>query len=370
MEFLLQLPYASYVGFAMAVAVSVLLVLTKSWHGRYSLDFTSGIQKFHIHPTPRIGGVAIVTGVLAAYFTSRPERQAFLGPLVLAGIPAFIFGLAEDVTKQVSVLTRLLATMFSGALGWFITGVSITHVDLPLVDLLLANLFISVLFTSFAIGGIANAINLIDGFHGLASGMVVLGLAGIAWIAMHVGDVNLAYACVAIAAAMLGFFVVNWPLGKIFLGDGGSYFAGFALAWLSVLLVERNAHVSPFTSLLICIYPVTEVLFSVYRRKLKQAHPGQPDKQHLHSLIMRRYIRRQFPERLQNPVTGFLLALMTLPAVVVAFYVHESATQAAVACSLFFLGYVTLYARIVRHHWCSPLSFLFIKPRLNHPLRS
>ena len=370
MDFLLHLPFASYVSFALTMAVSILLVLTKSWHGPYSMDVTVGIQKFHIHPTPRIGGLAVVAGVLSAFMTSSPERQAFLGPLVLAGLPAFLFGLAEDVTKQVSVLTRLLATMFSGALGWFFTGVSITHVDLSLVDLLLANVFISVLFTSFAIAGIANAINLIDGFHGLASGMVVLGLAGIAWIAMHVGDINLAYACVAIAAAMFGFFVVNWPLGKIFLGDGGSYFAGFSLAWLSILLVERNTHVSPFSSLLICIYPVTEVLFSVYRRKLKHVHPGQPDKQHLHSLIMRRYIRRQFPERLQNPATGLLLALMTLPAVLVAFYAHESAALSAAACCLFALGYVSIYARIVRHHWCSPISFLFIKPAPFSSLRS
>ena len=103
-----------------------------------------------------------------------------------------MFGLAEDVTKQVSVLARLLATMLSGALGWWITHESITHVDIFLVDLLLSNLFISVLFTAFAIGGVANAINVMDGFHGLASGMVLLGLTGVAWIAMNVGDINLA----------------------------------------------------------------------------------------------------------------------------------------------------------------------------------
>ena len=128
MDFLNQLPFASYMAFLAAITVSLLLVLTKTWHGKFSLDFTQGIQKFHIHPTPRVGGIAIVAGVVVAYVTSRPERQAFLGPLLLAGIPAFVFGLAEDVTKQVSVLARLLATMLSGALGWWITHMSITHV--------------------------------------------------------------------------------------------------------------------------------------------------------------------------------------------------------------------------------------------------
>ena len=117
MEFFYQLPYASYVAFGVAISVSLLLVLTKSWHGKFSLDFTQGIQKFHIHPTPRVGGIAIVAGVVAAYVTSRPERQAFLGPLLLAGVPAFVFGLAEDVTKKVSVTARLLATMLSRFAG-------------------------------------------------------------------------------------------------------------------------------------------------------------------------------------------------------------------------------------------------------------
>ena len=362
MEFFYQFPFAISMAFLVSITVSLLLVWTKSWHGKFSLDFTQGIQKFHIHPTPRVGGIAIVFGVVMAYGTSTPDRQAFLGPLLLAGMPAFVFGLAEDVTKQVSVLARLLATMLSGALGWWITHVSITQVDIYLVDLLLSNLFISVLFTAFAIGGVANAINVIDGFHGLASGMVLLGLTGVAWIAMNVGDINLAYACISIAAAMLGFFVVNWPLGKIFLGDGGSYFGGFALAWVAVLMVERNTQVTPFAALLICIYPVVEVLFSIYRRRLKKANPGQPDKQHLHSLIMRRYVRRKVPVAWQNPVTGLVLALMTVPAVLMAFYFQHSAAGAALACLGFMLGYVGIYARIVRRHWCSPISFLFVKP--------
>lgn len=362
MDFFVQLPYASYVAFVVAMVVSLLLILTKHWHGKFSLDFTQGIQKFHVHPTPRVGGVAIVTAVVAAYFTSRPERQAFLGPLLLAGIPAFIFGFAEDITKQVSVAARLLATMLSGVLGWWFTQVSITHVDIYMFDVLLAHLFVSVLFTAFAVAGVANAINVIDGFHGLASGMVILGLSGVAWISMHVGDINLAYACVAMAAAMLGFFLINWPLGKIFLGDGGSYFGGFALAWVCILMVERNTQVTPFAALLICIFPVTEVLFSIYRRRLKKANPGQPDNQHLHSLIMRRYVRRKVPAAWQNPVTGLVLALMTLPAVMTAFYLHFSATWCALACISFMLGYVGIYARIVRHQWCSPISFLLFKP--------
>ncbi len=358
------MPASPYTAFAVSLVVAIVLVLTKKLHGRFSMDGLVGIQKSHTTPTPRIGGVAIVAGVVAAWAVAKPERQAILGPLLMAGLPAFAFGLAEDITKQVSVMARLLATMVSGVMGWWLTGVSITSVDIPWFDSLLSIGVVSVLFTAFAIGGVANAINIIDGLNGLASGFVVLAFVGIAGIATAVHDTNLAIACLCVAAAALGFWFINWPWGKLFLGDGGSYFGGFALAWACVMLIERNAGVSAFAALLVCIHPVTEVLFSIYRRKLRHTHPGHPDRLHLHSLIMRRIVRSNLRVnlRMTNPLTGILLALMSVPAVTAAYAVHDQTLAAATLCLVSMLGYVTLYARLVRFHWCSPLAFLFAKP--------
>jgi UDP-N-acetylmuramyl pentapeptide phosphotransferase/UDP-N-acetylglucosamine-1-phosphate transferase len=100
--------------------------------------------------------------------------------------------------------------------------------------------------------------------------MATLAFAGFAVIAWSVGDANLASVAIILAACVWGFFWVNWPFGKLFLGDGGSYFVGFALAWVAVLLIERNPSVSPFAALLVCIHPVSEVLLSIFRRKLKK----------------------------------------------------------------------------------------------------
>lgn len=368
-----SLPPSVYVAGVVAFAVAILLVLTRRWHGRFSMDGLDGVQKMHATPTPRIGGLAIVGGVVAAWMVSAPERAHILGTLMVAGLPAFVFGLAEDLTKQVSVLARLLATMASGVLGWWITGVSITSLNIVLIDPLLQYTVLSVAFTAFAVGGVANAVNIIDGFNGLASGFVVIALGGLAAAALMVGDVNLSIACLAIAAAMVGFWFINWPWGKLFLGDGGSYFGGFALAWASVLLIERNAGLTAFVPLLICIHPVTEVLFSIYRRRMTRTSPGAPDRLHLHTLVMRRVIfprlRRAYlsdPDMarlMRNPVTGMVLAVMTIPAVLVGLLTLHSTALAALACLLFALGYVTLYARLVRYRWCSPLAFLFIKPR-------
>lgn len=363
------LPPSAYAAAAASFIVALLLLLTQRWHGRFSVDGLAGVQKAHFSPTPRIGGVAIVLGVLAGYVVARPERKAILGALLVAGLPAFLFGLAEDITKRVSVRARLWATMASGVLGWWLTGISLTSLDFPGLDIVLKYPLASVLFTAFAVGGLANAVNIVDGFHGLAAGFLIVAFTGLSLIAFGAGDVNLSLACLCLAGAVFGFWLLNWPWGKLFLGDGGSYFGGFALAWASVLLVERNASVTPFAALLVAVHPVTEVLFSIYRRYFRGAHPGQPDRLHLHSLLMRRVVRPTLRRLLsgdeaavrsmQNAATGLLLALMSVPPILVAWGLSQRPLAAALAALGFMLGYVVLYARLVRFHWCSPLAFLW-----------
>lgn len=363
--FLLPASSAAGWGFVMTFAMCTLLVLTKRWHGVFSMDHTDGVQKFHTAPTPRIGGIPIVLGLIVAWAKLPADVQQLVTPILLAGMPAFIFGLAEDVTKRVGVAQRLLATMASGALAWWITDYSLSRVDVWGVDWLMKFTLVSVLFTAFAVGGVANAINIIDGFNGLASTAASLAFVGYAVIAYQVGDAALASVCLVLAACVWGFFWVNWPFGKIFLGDGGSYFVGFALAWVAVLMLERNASVSAFAVLLVCVHPVIEVVFSIYRRRIKKMHPGHPDRLHFHSLVKQRYVRRWFAgvsNSWRNSITGLLVGLMTVSAVVIASLTCESVVMSALGFIGLSLGYVAIYARMVRHHWCSPVEFLMVKP--------
>jgi UDP-N-acetylmuramyl pentapeptide phosphotransferase/UDP-N-acetylglucosamine-1-phosphate transferase len=328
------------------------------------MDQTSGVQKFHITPTPRIGGIPIVLGLLAACALAPKDVQHMLAAILLASMPAFLAGMAEDITKRVSVVSRLLATMVSGLVAWWLTDYSLTRLDIWGVDWFLQFTLVSVLFTAFAVGGVANAINIIDGFNGLASAMSTVAFIGYAMIAWQVGDHTLAQVALVLAACVLGFFWVNWPFGKIFLGDGGAYFIGFALAWMGVLLIERNPSVSAFAALVICTHPVTEVLFSIYRRKIRKAHPGMPDRLHFHSLVKRRYVSRWFKTRskmARNSITGFLIGMQTIGAVILANLTYSSAWLCAAVYVLLALGYVAIYARMVRHVWCSPIQFLFVK---------
>jgi UDP-N-acetylmuramyl pentapeptide phosphotransferase/UDP-N-acetylglucosamine-1-phosphate transferase len=353
------------VGFAASFLIGLLLVLTKRWHGSLSMDFTVGIQKFHTTPTPRIGGVPILLALVLVWGKSSPEIKELLTPILLACIPAFLFGIAEDLTKQVGVVQRLLATMASGFLAWWITGYSLSRLDIWGVDTLMQFTLISVLFTSFAVGGVANAINIIDGLNGLSTLTCTLAFTGFALIAYQVGDFNLALICLILAACIWGFFWINWPFGKMFLGDGGAYFVGFALAWVAVLLIERNQSVSPFAALLMCTLPITEVLFSIFRRRVRKVQPGQPDRLHLHSIFLRRYINRwlsHWPAVIRNSSAGILIGSMSLFSTILAINAYESTLICISAIVIFVLGYVSIYARMVRHRIISSFKFLFFKP--------
>lgn len=340
------------VGFFCTFGIGVLIVVTTRWHGIFSLDEAVGVQKVHSNPTSRIGGLPIVLGLSAAILVSPVDLQRKLWLLIVAGMPAFAFGFAEDLTKRVSVLSRLLATMGSGVLGWYITGYSLTSVNVLGVDWLLQFTLVSVLFTAFAVGGIANAINIIDGLNGLASSMVIWAILGVAILANALGDVSLSSTCLLLASCVLGFFLINWPLGKLFLGDGGSYFLGFSLAWVCVLLIERNTSVSAFAPLLLCIHPVTEVLYSIYRRRSRQQYVGHPDRLHFHSLVKRRIMPRLLPngsKTLRNSVGGVLVgSISMLPALIVQF-VYASTQACLIVCLVLVLLYLWLFKGMVRN---------------------
>jgi len=351
LELFYKLPVSFYVALCVSFLTCLLIVKTERWHRSITSDSSKGVQKIHHQLTPRIGGLGIFLAVVSAYFFENSARADILGPLILAGLCAFIFGFVEDLTKQVNVLTRLLATILAGVAGWAITGISLSHVGVPLLDTLLKNQGVSVLFTAIAIGGIANAINMIDGLNGLASSMMVIALVAIATIAHSVGDVSLAIASLTVAAAIFGFFLLNWPWGNLFLGDGGSYFGGFALAWSCVLMVERNPSITPFAGLLVCIYPITEVLFSVYRRKIRSHNPTGPDLQHLHSLIYRRYLSTTKLQVSENSIAGLIVGVLSIPPCVCSFYFRESTFGCFISVTLFVLSYLVLYLRVIKFRW-------------------
>jgi UDP-N-acetylmuramyl pentapeptide phosphotransferase/UDP-N-acetylglucosamine-1-phosphate transferase len=266
----------------------MLIIRYEHLHSHISHDSnTSGPQKFHQMIVPRIGGIAIFIGIFLAVLFQIKSTSQFLGTetvLLLCTIPTFAIGLAEDLTKKISVRARLFITSISAITAIYFLNAHIARVDFFLFD----NYFFSftplaIVFTVFAIAGLANAYNITDGFNDLSSMVGIITLLALGYVSFIVGDTTLLRLSLVMASAIFGFLIWNYPRGLIFLGDGGAYLIGFWVAMISVLLVTRNTLVSPWFALMINGYPILETLFTIYRRKIHQGKsPGLPDGIHLH----------------------------------------------------------------------------------------
>lgn len=346
--------------FAIAFIATLLLVRSATAHAHLSGDTDKQQpQKFHTRVVPRIGGIGIVAGVLGAGLMaltrSSPEWPLLLG-LLAASALAFGAGLVEDFTKKVSPAQRLLATAASAVVAAVMLDAQIFFTTDPDLDTLLDITGVTLLLTLLAVTGVANSVNIIDGFNGLASMCAAIMFAAIGYVAFQVGDTAIMHCALAGLGAALGFFVWNYPLGLIFLGDGGAYFLGFWIAELSILLVVRNAQaVSPLFPLLLCAYPVFETLFTMYRRRVIRGRSvSLPDATHLHSLVYRRLMRWAIGKRdaanllRRNSMTSpYLWVLCSVPATTAAWYWND--TEAiALLLGGFCLIYLLVYRAIVR----------------------
>lgn len=317
---IISLKSASYAALASFLACGLIL-LTRRWHDRFSLDCNHGIQKVHETSVPRIGGLGLMIGLFTGWVVREDTAvliaaDQLLGLTLLASIPAFAAGLMEDITKRVSVRARLLATMASGVLAYCATDYCIGRVDIWGLDSLLAWAPVCVLFTAFAVAGVANSYNIIDGFNGLSSAAMVVAAAAMSAIAYEVGDTELVYFGLIYIAAILGFMAWNYPLGRLFLGDGGAYAMGFLVAWLAVMLPARHPEVSPWASLMACGYPVMETIYTMLRRWFTQQSSSAPDALHLHSLVKKVVIRPRL-QKVRTVLRNAMVTVTLMPFVVI-----------------------------------------------------
>ena len=335
---------------------TLLIIRFEHLHSHISADSDlSGPQKFHKTSVPRIGGLSIAIGIFIAIlvrFNSNP-LSTFEITLLVCAIPTFAIGLTEDLTKKVGVKTRLIFTALAAAMATNYLGAQITRLDIPGIDFLLSIPGVAMIFTVFAITGLSNAYNIIDGFNGLSSMVGIITLLGLAYVSFIIADPLLMYLSLVMAASILGFFLWNYPRGLIFLGDGGAYLIGFWVAIVSALLVARHSNVSPWFALLINAYPIMETLFTIYRRKIHQGKsPGLPDGIHFHTLIYRRILNPACTGKREDwftanaktsPYLWMLAALAVSPAIL-----WWNSTPILMGCSLaFIIGYVWLYRRVV-----------------------
>ncbi len=322
-------------------------------------------QRFHWGDVPRLGGLGVALGWFAgvgglgvvwghAELSNIPMRSNDSAWVTMLLLPLVALGLAEDLTQRVRPTARLLITVAWALLVVSVMDLRINRLDLSWFD----SQFTSVVWWTFitvaALTGLPHALNIIDGYNGLA-GMVSLLIAlALAHVAFQVGDREIAMWLVAMAAANAGFLAWNYPRGLIFAGDGGAYLWGGLIAIASIALVQRHAVVSPWFPMLLLIYPVWETVFSIYRKVARGVSPGVADALHFHQLIYRRIVREVFHDDqarrmlMRNNRTSPYLWGFTLLTVIPAVMFWGNTPVLIGFCALFVVSYVPLYLMIVR----------------------
>ncbi len=322
-------------------------------------------QRFHVGEVPRLGGMALLAGVVASWLLGIWQTHAgdpgslrmgfwvFWWIVVL--LPAALGGIAEDMTQRLTVRYRLLLTLVSGGLAAWLLELNVTRLGLPWLDTLLGQApWLGVGIVLLAIAGLPHAFNIIDGYNGLAGMVALIVCLALAHVCLQVGDRALGALLVCLAAATGGFLVWNYPRGMLFAGDGGAYIWGVVIAVASLSLVQRNVDVSPWFPVLLLIYPIWETMFSIYRKLARGDSPGMADALHFHQLIYRRLVRGVFHDdearrmlKRNNRTSPYLWAFFMLTVVPAVLFWRNTLVLMAF-CGLFGVTYVTAYIGIVR----------------------
>ena len=275
-------------------------------------DTTFKEHAVHKIPTPKCGGIAIFFSFLIFCFLYTPTGLY----ISLAGIPIFLYGLYEDFKGNTPQIVRLSVMAISTFIAIFLT-----HFYVDDIGLFKLPYFIAVIFTVFAVVGVSSAINFIDGLNGLATGVCLITLGFYAIIFNSYHDLSSLNIVLILIYSIFGFFILNFPWGKIFLGDAGAYFLGYIMAFISIMLVNRHPDISPWYPLIALSYPIIETLVTIKRRIYKKKNKNIPffksEKVHLHTLLFKRKTRR-------NPVASLYLLMFHLCINVVAFCFKEN----------------------------------------------
>ena len=290
----------------LAVISAVVALLLTPVVGRGSallgLVDAPGGRKVHVHPVPRLGGVAVVASAVLAltivHGLVTPESQGeFLPavrPLLLGALLIFLAGVVDDLRGLGPGSKVAIETLAAAIVMW--SGLLIERVTL------LGNTWalgwLAYPITAAWIIGVTNAFNLIDGIDGLAAGIAVLAGAACGAILIVRGHAPEAMLLAALVGAMLGFLVYNFEPASIFLGDSGSLVTGFLLATTAIAGWQKGATaLASAVPLLIFALPIADAGSTLLRRLLARPTEGrsvravlkrivEPDREHLHHRVL------------------------------------------------------------------------------------
>ena len=247
-----------------------------------AIDRPSG-RKVHQKVMPRLGGLAIVIGVIVGMIVSRPSSP-YMFHIIIGGLIITLVGVIDDIF-QIRATEKLAGQMIA-AIVVVSSGLKIDMINLPISGFIEFG-FWAYPFTVIWIVGITNAMNLIDGLDGLAAGVSSIALTSILFMAILDGQWLVVSLAIILIASTTGFLVYNFHPAKIFMGDTGSLFLGYSISVLSMLGLFKNIAIFSFVIPIVILgVPIFDAIFAILRRVLKRKKLFSPDKSHLHYCLL------------------------------------------------------------------------------------
>ncbi len=329
---------AALLAYTLTPLVRVLAIKIKA------IDVPTDGRRMHHKPIPRIGGLAIF---LAFLITSigfcRLDRE--LVTILIGGSALVLLGILDDVYRLNAFLK--LAVQIVAALFAVSQGVTIDYICFFGKYVAFGNWAIPI--TVFWIVGLTNAVNFIDGLDGLACGVSAISSISLC-LTMLLSDSSVAHCLITalIAAACLGFLPFNANPARIFMGDTGALFLGYALSVLSVVGVFKSDMVLAFfIPLSIFGLPLADTFFAVVRRLAHGKSPFAPDRGHLHH----RLIDMGFGQKQSVRILYAVCAILGISAVMLTGQsTRGGALMLVVGLAIFFVTFLILRNPKLRIH--------------------
>ena len=330
--------------FPISFLFSILLIFISKIVGKKGIvNIRPSPQTLHTRSVSRFGGSAIFFSLLLVSLIDSSENYQFMRIALYCSSPIFILGILDDFQFQINAFFKLLIVFPSAFLSYYFLGVEAYSVDIPYVDSLFEFEIFSVIFICFAIAGMVNAFNMIDGINGLVLlySLTICILILLFQSSSLSPEINLFF--VAIFFAILAVFVLNFPFGRIFLGDGGAYFLGIMLSIGIVKYYQINA-LSPWYVFSVFIYPITDVFFSIIRRVISKASAVKPDSKHLHHIVYKRVKKIGLEsENTNHAITTLLIFILYFPFLLSANYFANNSLILQIQCLIFVSFYLAFY---------------------------
>jgi len=334
--------------FPISFLVSILLIFISKLQGKKGVvNLRKSPQTLHKNSISRFGGISIFLSLLIVSFYDSSENYEFLRTALYCSSPIFILGILDDFQFEIKPFIRLLIVFPSAFLSYYFLGIEAYSVDIPYLDYLFNFKIFSILFICFAVAGMVNAFNMIDGINGLVLlySLTICILILLFQSSSSSTQINLFF--VAIFFAIFAVFILNFPFGRIFLGDGGAYFLGIMLS-IGVIKYYQINDLSPWYVFSVFIYPITDVLISIIRRIIAKVSIFNPENKHLHHLVYKRVKKMGIEsENTNHAITTLLTFIFYFPFLLSANYFGENSLLLQIQSLVFISFYLALYAVLI-----------------------